>query len=205
MREMTKRERILATIKGEEVDRVPVSFFGHNYASETSPDNLAKHLIEQNEKFDWDFIKVQPRTSYFNEAWGCKYRFSTKAAPQMEDYVVKSAEDFTKLEKLDPKKGILGEQVKVAELLNETLAGAVPYVQTVFSPMTIARRLTGTKDRDLSETEPIKRFMKENPEELHQGLSIISKTLSEYVRDSVREQVLSVFFLLLQFGHHLML
>ena len=42
MEKMTKRERILAAAKGEPVDRLPISYFNHNHAVESSPDTLVR-------------------------------------------------------------------------------------------------------------------------------------------------------------------
>ena len=72
---MTKRERVMAAVKGEPVDRVPVSFFMHDYRFEQSADMVAARMLEVERKFDWDFVKVQLRPSYYGEAWGCKYRW----------------------------------------------------------------------------------------------------------------------------------
>lgn len=186
MAEMTKRERVMAAVKGEPVDRVPVSFFNHYHPAERSSDTLVPHLLKQNQKFGWDFIKVGLRASYYGEAWGCTYRWTPEKGPQLEDYVIKSAEDLKKLERLDPTKGVLGDHVRVAKMLSEALKGSVPYVQTVFNPLTIAGRMAGAKYLDPSEAEVIKRFMKENPEALHYGLSIISQTMADYAREVIR-------------------
>ena len=194
MAEMTTRERVMAAVKGKPVDYVPASFFGHNHLAERSADTLAPYLLEQNHKFGWDLIKVNLRASYYGEAWGCTYRWDPESGPQLEDYVIKSADAFRKLEKLDPTKGALGDQVKVAKLLGETLKGSVPYVQTIFSPLSVAARLSGGLWATPSEAETVQRFMKENPEALHHGLSIISQTLADYAREVVRAGADGIFF-----------
>jgi len=194
MIEMTKRERVMAAVKGEAVDRVPASFFVHQHVAERSSDTTTAGLLEQNRKFNWDFIKVHLRASYFGEAWDCKYRWTPEKGPQIEDYVIKSTEDIKKLKKQDPTKGVLGDQVKVAKLLGETLKGSVPYIQTVFSPLFVAGKLAGGVFGTPSDTERIKGYMKENPEALHQGLSIISQTLANYVREVIRAGADGIFF-----------
>jgi len=194
MVEMTKRERVMAAVKGEPVDRVPASFFGHNHPAERSSDTLAPYLLEQNHKFGWDLIKVNLRSSYYGEAWGCKHRWDPQRGPQLEDYVIRSADDFRKLERLEPTKGVLGDQVRVAKLLGEALKGSVPYVQTIFSPLSVAARLAGALAMTPSEPDAIKRFMKENPEALHHGLLIISQTLADYAREAIRAGADGIFF-----------
>ena len=177
----------MAAVKGEPVDRVAASFFEHNHLAERSSDTTAANLLEQNYKFDWDFIKVNLRSSYYAEAWGCEYRWDPqKGSPQLVDYVIKSADDFRKLEKLDPTKGAFGDQVRVAKLLGEVLKGSVPYVQTIFTSLGVAARLAGAVALTPSESDAIRWFMRENPEALHDGLRIITQTLANYAREAIR-------------------
>jgi len=128
------------------------------------------------------------------EAWGSTYRFNPEKGPVLQDFAVKSAGDFKKLKKLDPKQGPFGEQVQVAKMLAKALGGRVPYVQTVFSPLTIAGRLAGGILGTPSETEAIKRFVEESPAALHHGLSVISKTLADYARECVRAGADGLFY-----------
>ena len=184
--DMTKRERVAAALKGEAVDRVPMSFFGHHHWAERSPEMLASFLLEQNQRYNWDFVKVNLRSSYYGEAWGCKYRFDFQRGPLIEQPVVRSADDFRKLEKLDPTEGPLGDQIKVAKILGENLKGSVPFVHTIFSPLSVAGYLTGAIPRTNSEVVHIQRYMRENPDLLHHGLSVISQTLADYAREVIR-------------------
>lgn len=183
MAEMTKRERVMAAVNGKPVDRVPASFFGHNRTAERSTDTLVSHLLDQERKFDWDFIKIQLSPNYYGEAWGCKYRFNPEKPSDLEDYVIKSAEDFRKLQKLDPTEGVFSEQVKVTNILGKKLKGTVPMVQTMFNPLLVANKLAGAAT---GKTDVIKWYMKEKPEELHYGLSIISQTLGDYAKAAIR-------------------
>jgi len=143
--------------------------------------------VEQNRRFGWDFMKVQLRGSYYAEAWGCSYEWRVpETGPETAEFVIKSAEDFKKLRKIDPTKGIFAEHIQVAKSLGEAFAGSVPFVQTIFSPLTVADMLSGTLVGQKTEPGPVKRFIKENPEELQYGLSIISQSLADYAREAVR-------------------
>ena len=183
---MTTRERVMAAVKGEPVDRVPASFFEFNHLAERSSDMTAANLLEQNSRYNWDFIKVNLRSSYYAEAWGCKYRWDPqKGSLQQVDHVIKSASDFRKLEDLDPTKGVFGDQVRVAKLLGEALKGSTPYVQTVYTPLSVAARLAGAKVGP-SESDEIRQFMREDPEALHDGLQVITQTLADYAKEAIR-------------------
>ena len=194
MAEMTKRERVLAAVKGEPVDRVPISYYNHNHAVEGSPDTLVPTLLEHSRKFDWDFIKVMLKSSYYMEAWGSTYLSDPEKGPILEDYAVKCAEDFKKLEKLDPAKGPFGEQVQVPKMLAQALKGSVPIIQTVFSPLAMAGRLAGGNFGTPDEASAVKVLVDQNPDELHHGLSIITETMSEYVRECIRAGADGIFY-----------
>ena len=56
---MTKRQRVFAALRGDPVDHVPVSAWGHDYIREWSSQGLADHTLEAYRHYDWDFIKRQ--------------------------------------------------------------------------------------------------------------------------------------------------
>jgi uroporphyrinogen-III decarboxylase len=56
---MTKRERVLAALSGAPVDRVPVAFWLHNFATENSAEGLARETLRLAKTFDWDYLKPQ--------------------------------------------------------------------------------------------------------------------------------------------------
>jgi len=193
MAEMTKRERLMAAVNGDPVDRVPASYYFHFHEAEKSADLNAAHMLEQQRIFDWDFVKVQLSAYYYGQAWGCTVKEDPVLGPQIDETVIKTAEDYRKLEKVDVTRGPFGEQLRVARILNEALRGDVPFIQTTFSPLSVAGRIAGAKNRDPNEAEYIKRFMKEDPESLHYGLKIISETLADYARAAVRSGAAGMF------------
>ena len=58
---MTRRARVLAALCGDPVDRVPISFWLHNFATENSAEGLADETLRLARVFDWDFLKPQSR------------------------------------------------------------------------------------------------------------------------------------------------
>ena len=187
MTEMTKKERLMAAVKGDPVDRIPVSFFGHNHTAERSPGTAVQAMLEQDRKFDWDFMKVQMRATYYAEAWGCTYNWmGPDIGPEVLDHVVKRADDFRKLKRLDASRGVLGDHVGIAKKIGEALKGRTPYVQTIFSPLSVADMLAGTRFHQYPRIGPLKRLMEEKPEAVHEGLSVISRTLADYAKESVQ-------------------
>jgi uroporphyrinogen decarboxylase len=183
---MNKIERVRAAIKGEPVDRIPASFYSHNHFIESQTDKIAGYLLNQNEKFDWDFLKAGLRPSYYAEAWGCKARFYPDRVPELETHLIHKADDFRKLEKLDPQKGVLGEHVMVARELNKGLKGEELFVMTLFSPLAVAGRLAGGVVGTASEYQNLLKFIEDDPEAVRHGLSIITQTLADYGKELIR-------------------
>jgi uroporphyrinogen decarboxylase len=200
MEKMTKRERLMAAIKDEAVDRVPASYYNHNHPVEYSPDTLIPALLQHQEKFDWDFVKVMLRANYYLEAWGCTYTIDPVKGAILQDHVVKTAEDYRKLKKLDPTKGPFGENVEIARTLGAALKGEVPYMQSVFGPLTIAGRLAGGKFDAVDETVAARKFIDENPDELLEGLAVITETLANYVRECIRAGADGIFYTTTAYG-----
>ena len=92
---MTSRDRVMAALGGEPVDRVPVAFWLHNFATENSAAGLAGETLRLHETFGWDFLKPQSRAQCFAEMWGLTYTPSRERATQytvMHEPLV-SAED----------------------------------------------------------------------------------------------------------------
>jgi uroporphyrinogen decarboxylase len=187
---MTKRERVAAALAGGEVDRAPVSLWGHDYLRESTPAGLAEATLERFRQHDWDFIKVNPRATYYAEAWGSRYRPSGDAAhgPVNVDYVLKAARDLDRLTPLDVQEGPFGEQLAALRLIGEALAGAAPFIQTVFSPLSVIGRLA---NGDLGF---VRRCMLEDGEALHRALDAVAQTLAAYAKACLDAGTDGIFF-----------
>jgi len=187
---MTKRERVAAALTGGEVDRVPVSFWGHDYVREWTPAGLAEATLERFRHYDWDFVKVNPRATYYAEAWGSRYQPSGDAlhGPLNVDYVLKTARDLDRLAPLDVREGPFGEQLTALRLIGEELEGAAPFIQTVFSPLAVVGRLA---NGDLGF---VRRLMREDGEALHRALDAVAQTLAAYSRACLDAGADGIFF-----------
>lgn len=187
---MTKTERVQAALRGEPVDRVPVSAWGHNYLKEWSAEGLAEAMVDFQRKYDWDFMKVNPRASYFVEDWGARWEPSGKpnVGPTFVDTPIKSSRDWRILEPLNPEKGVLGEHLRALELIRDALRGEVPFIQTVFSPLSIAKYLVGKRE------DVIRAHMREDPDQLSYALSVIALTFADYSRRCIDRGASGIFF-----------
>src|SRR5256886_13892717 len=111
---MTKRERVMAALRGAPVDRVPVSLWLHNFAAENSADTLVAETLRLARRVDWDFLKPQSRAQCFAEMWGLRYAPSRERATPytVTRAPLATADDLRRLEPADARTGALGEQLQ---------------------------------------------------------------------------------------------
>ena len=140
---MTKNDRVEAALNGDDVDRVPVSAWWHDYAREWSAAGLAEATLESYREYDWDFVKVNPRFCYYAEPWGTDYTRYTDRMPEPKTIAVQGAADLPKIKVVDGTAGAFAEQLESLELIASGHGGEAPFIQTVFSPLAVMSRITG--------------------------------------------------------------
>ena len=192
-RKMTKNERVAAALKGDHVDTVPVSAWWHDFEREWSAADLAAATLEAYRKYDWDFIKVNPRASYFGEAFGAKYAPREGRQPDLIEPGISSAEHLPRIERQDGRSGAWAEQLEALRLIAAGLDDEAPFIQTIFSPLATMSRITGS-------TKYVQRLMKENPDELLATLQPIAETLAAYSKASLDAGAAGVFFATVEWG-----
>lgn len=190
---MTKRERVQAALGREEVDRAPVSAWWHDFPREFSAAGLAEATLEAYVQYGWDFIKVNPRASYYGEAWGAKYAQNQDRQPDLVEPGVSAPVHLTQIERLDVKKGPLGEQTEALRRIARKLKGEAPFLQTVFSPLAAMSRITGS-------TKYVQRLMREHPAALLAALGPITQTLADFSKASVKAGADGIFFATVEWG-----
>jgi uroporphyrinogen decarboxylase len=185
--EMTHGERVRAALKGEDVDHVPVSMWRHFFAKETSAESLAEAMLGFQNRFDWDFMKVNARASYHVEDWGAKTKYHGDAEPEVIETPVKNIDDWQKLKVLDINKGVLKEHLTSLELISRGLKGKLPFIMTVFTPMAIASRLVGSE-------EVFSRHLREHTERVNQALEVITETFINFSRACLERGASGLFY-----------
>ena len=186
---MNKQERVRAALAGQPVDRPPVSFWGHDFFREWSPRDLAAYTVEFQRRHDHDFVKLNPRSTYYYEAWGNTYdRPDEPRQPRMLSNAVHSASELASLPEIDPGSGPFGEQTEALRLVVGELGGEADVVQTVFSPLSVAGRLAG------EDVSGLRRWAVEDPAAVHTGLATITRVLARYAAQSVEAGAAGIFF-----------
>ena len=166
-------ERIEAAVAGERTDRVPVALWRHFPSDDQDPGRLAALTLEWQRAWDFDLVKFMPSGTYSVEDWGAQsvYEGAANGARAISVPGVRSPEDWRRLPRLDPKKGVLGAQNEALARARKELRGEVPILQTVFSPLTTARKLAG--DALLGQ-------LRAHPDALEAGLRTITDTTIDF-------------------------
>lgn len=171
--QMSHRERVRASLAGEETDRPPVSMWRHFFEDETSAEGLAEAMLGFQRRYDWDFMKVNPRASYHAEDWGLRMRRTPGGASTVASTPVKEPEDRLKFEVLDVNRGALGEQFRALEMIAAGLKGEVPFLETVFTPISIASRLVASEGVFL-------RHLREHWESVAHAQEVVTETFTAF-------------------------
>ena len=187
---MTKRARVLAALRGEPVDRVPLSFWLHNFVTENSAAGLAAETLRLARTFDWDFLKPQSRAQCFAEMWGLRYRPSAeRATPFTVTHTpLAGATDVARLQPVDPRRGALGEQLAALAAIRAAVGPDTPIIWTVFAPMMVLPYvLAGGREQALA-------IVRAEPKAMDAGLAAIAETLAAYARACVEAGADGLFY-----------
>jgi len=175
---MTKRDRVMAALRGEAVDRVPLSFWMHHFVAENSVEGFVAESLRLARAFGWDYLKPQSRAQCFAEAWGLQYRASEERAVAYTRTHAPCADaaGLRSLKPAEPAAGALGEQLRALRQIRAGVGPDTPIIWTVFSPlMVVPYLLPGGVEQALA-------IAREEPAALEAALGAIAHTLAGYTR-----------------------
>ena len=101
---MNKIERVDKVLKGEKVDRPPISLWYHFGIQHSSGEQFAKTPLEYFNRYDFDFLKVM--NDYFYPV------------PEGLD-AIRTREDLKQFKRFDVEKSIWKEQLKAIDIINK--------------------------------------------------------------------------------------
>lgn len=188
MDQTTKRERLMATIRGEPVDRPPVALWRHFPGDDQRPEDLAAATVAFQRRYDFDFIKVTPASSFCLRDWGAQDRWvgSMEGTREYTYYPIQAADDWRRLPPRDPDQGALAAQLQCLRFIADELGGEVPFIQTIFNPLSQAKNLVGR--------ERLLVHLRHHPDAVRAGLEVITETTVRFIRAACETGIAGVFY-----------
>ncbi len=183
---MNKRERLEAAIAGQSVDRIPVALWRHFPGDDQTPESLAAATLAFQRRWDFDFVKVTPASSFQIKDWGAQdvWLGNIEGTREYTHHPIEYASNWRSLRVLDARAGSLGEQLKCLKLIVDALPN-VPVIQTVFSPLAQMKNLAG--DRLLID-------LRQNEADFKAGLETITQSTRVFVREITATGAAGIFY-----------
>ncbi|MCS7171937.1 MAG: uroporphyrinogen decarboxylase [Armatimonadetes bacterium] len=185
---MRPRERVLAALRRQRVDPPPVALWRHFPGEDQRAESLARAHVAFWERFRFDLLKVTPASGYYGEDWGLRaaYRPNREGVRTYLDRPIQKAADWRHLRSLDVTAGAYGRELRALKHIREAVDREVPVLATVFSPLTVARTLSGN--------QAVVRYLREDPDALHVGLEIIADVTARFAAECLAAGADGIFF-----------
>lgn len=184
---MDHRERLTACLSGEQPDRPPVALWRHFPVDDQNPQDLAAATVEFQKKYDFDFVKVTPSSSFCIKDWGVRdeWQGNTEGTRVYTHHVIGEPADWARMPLLDPHQGYLGHQLECLRLIREALPDT-PIIQTIFSPLSQAKNLAGRADLIVQ--------LRRDPGAVRAGLDCITASTVRFVEAALATGIDGIFY-----------
>lgn len=180
---MTKTERMKALLGGKRLDTPAINLWKHFPPYDENPEELVKKIIQFQDRFQWDFVKVTYQGLYSIQDWGSVIKWPERdnqwpdtcsGVGVVTDFGIKEDRDWTRLEVLPMDRGSMADTITAARGVVEHFKGKAPVIITVFNPLTTAAKMAGEK---------MQVHMRRSPEAFHKGLEVICETTARLVKE----------------------
>ena len=184
----THRERLQACLNGEATDRPPVALWRHFPVDDQSPETLASATIQFQKRYEFDLVKVTPASSFCLKDWGVEdaWEGSTEGTRRYTDRVIRKPQDWENLPRLEPSAPHLAGQLACLRQIRVELGLDTPVLQTVFSPLSQAKNLSGG--------ETLLVHLRKYPEAVLKGLETIALSTRRFVEAALDTGIDGVFY-----------
>jgi uroporphyrinogen decarboxylase len=188
MADYSKRDRLQAVISGERADRPPVALWRHFPVDDQDPWALAEATGDFQDRYDFDFIKVTPSSSFCLRDWGVEdeWRGSTEGVREYTQRVIENVEDWRSLRPLQAEAPALRAQLECLAALRERYGDRVPFIQTIFNPLSQAKNLAGS--------ERLKEHLHRDPAAVEAGLETITTTTLDFIAAAKERGIAGIFY-----------
>ncbi len=167
---MNKLERVDAALMGDNLDRLPFSFWYHFGLQHAQPEALAQAHLSFFHTYDLDFLKVMNDYPY----------------PMSDNQnMFLDIADWKKLKIFSGDEEGFGEQLKALRIIARELSKEAYFVETIFSPWTIARKL--------SSIQTVLALKEKEPELFLDVMHKIALSLANYARQAILAGAAGIF------------
>lgn len=184
---MTKLERVQAAIRRRPTDRTPYAFWRHFPDVDRNPAALAQSTLRFHERYDSDFLKVTPNGGYAVEDWGCVE--GTEVRPDghrpCARHGVNAPEDWKRVRPVKMESSGWATHLETIIRTVVDKRADCSTVPTVFSPLSLARKLAGDR---------LGYDLKENPQAVTDALTAITETILAFMDACFREGCEGIFY-----------
>ncbi len=173
--QMTHRERTMAAVNGQQMDRPPISKWRHFFTQEKTAEELAEAMLGFQQRYDWDYMKVNIRANIHAEAWGLKIRYDGDQPPTVVETPIREPDDWLNLEIPPLDRGPLAEHLHALEIIARGLEGQVPFLVTAFTPFSNLSRLVPSEDVFLQ-------HVREHFDKVRYALEVVTESTIAFAR-----------------------
>jgi uroporphyrinogen decarboxylase len=184
---MTARKRIETLVNGQQVDRVPISFWRHFPIMDRDQKLLAESLVRFQQTYELDFVKMMPNGLYSAADFGIRIAYTNdyRKTDEIECYGIERPEDWEHLSRFNPEKGIFFQQLESLARVLDTVGESIPVVETVFSPLTTAIKIAGPN---------LITHLRKYPSKVHAGLEFLTEITIKFVHRCLEMGIDGIFF-----------
>lgn len=175
MKKMTHTERIMATLRGEWLDRPCVFIDPHTYDLEAQhASDLAKRTISDALAYNTDMIMVSHGSVYFGEAFGQTFyprTYSSMDWLTVKEFPINTPAQMANLKPVKIENNALAREVECVKRVCDYFQGDIPVLPMVYSPFVWAGEMAGT----FLHQEKIVDMLKYHEKEVAEGLKVIEE------------------------------
>jgi uroporphyrinogen decarboxylase len=184
---LTHWERVQAAIEGGPLDHPPIALWRHWPDEDQDAAAFARATLGWQHAYDFDVVKITPNAPAGVADWGLESRYDpqAKGIRLTTRFPVRDLADWAKLKRNDPQEGHLGREVNATRRVAHAIEGRAPVLQTVFSPLTLARKLA---DMTLFD------HIREDPRAVERALGVIAETAAAFAAACVRAGADGIYF-----------
>jgi uroporphyrinogen decarboxylase len=189
MDKYSHRERLTMIFSGERPDRFAASFWRHFFHKEHYAEGTAEAMLDFQARFDWDFMKINPRADYHAEGWGLRQQWSHDEFKKhgKSNFPVSRLEHWRDIEPLKLSTPVFDEHLRVVSIIRSRLPRDFPILMTVFTPLAVAGRLVDD-DNLLAE------HLHQHPDRVLPALEAITQTFESFVMELRNAGADGIFF-----------